>query len=66
MPLPYISPIYLPYISPISPLYISPICQALVPLPSFNPFVLRIEGRHGARAQAEAPEGDFAAQVRLG
>ena len=24
------------------------LCQALVPLPSFNPFVLRIEGRHGA------------------
>jgi len=42
------------------------LCQALVPLPSFNPFVLRIEGRHGARAQAEAQEGDFAAQELIG
>jgi len=42
------------------------LCQALVPLPSFNPFVLRIEGRHGARAQAEVHEGDFAAQELIG
>ena len=41
------------------------LCQALVPLPSFNPFVLSVVGR-GTSKEAEERDGDNAAQELVG